>query len=108
MPRFIQFDLGQHALYRGYDKYLVPVAPMVGGRHVASDKRNRFPYFFASHPGLLLVVEFIAPEHLSPRKNIVPGSRDEKKHDMNASCCFRGLSVPTPTRCVYWRSSTFF
>ena len=35
------------------------------------------PTVFRFLPRLLLVVEFVAPEHLSPRRSIVPGSRDE-------------------------------
>ena len=39
---------------------------------------NAPPVVLRILPGLqLLVVEFVAPEHLSPRRSIVPGSRDE-------------------------------
>jgi len=43
------------------------------------------PRDFRFYPGLLLVVEFVAPEHLSPRRSIVPRSRDEGKHNIYAS-----------------------
>ena len=33
-----------------------------------------------------LDVGFVAPEHLSQRSSFVPGSRDEGKHDVYASC----------------------
>ena len=47
--------------------------------------RESAPRDFGFLPGLLLVVEFVAPEHLSPRWSIVSGSRDEGIHDMYAS-----------------------
>ena len=40
------------------------------------------PLFFCFLPGLLLVVEFVAPEHLSPRRSIAPSSRDEGKNSI--------------------------
>ena len=55
------------------------------GRKTCMRYATEPPRDFRFYPGLLLVVEFVAPEHLSPRRSIVPRSRDEGKHNVYAS-----------------------
>ena len=58
------------------------------------------PLVFRFLPGLLLVVEFVAPEHLSPRWSIAPGSRDEGKKDIpHVRFTLEGLSFPPRSLC---------
>lgn len=38
--------------------------------------------YYPFPPGLLVVVEFVAPEHVSPTRVIVPDRRGEEKHDI--------------------------
>ena len=39
------------------------------------------PIGFRFLPGLLLVVEIVAPKHLSSRRSIAPGSRDKGQYE---------------------------
>ena len=55
------------------------------GRKTCMRYATEPPRDFRFYPGLLLVVEFVLPEHLSPRRSIVPRSRDEGKHNIYAS-----------------------
>ena len=50
---------------------------------------------------------FVAPEHLSPRRSIVPGSRDEGKHDTpHVRLTLGGLSFP-PRSLVFSSINTY-
>ena len=51
------------------------------GRKTCSMRYAKVPPIFSRIlPGLLLVVEFVAPEHLSLRRSVMQGSRDDGIH----------------------------
>ena len=46
--------------------------------------RESSSHSFSLPPWTTIGVEFVAPGHLSPRRSIVRGNRDEGQHDMYA------------------------
>ena len=75
MTRMFHFVSGQQVL----------TSIIHSGRKTCMRYATEPPRDFRFSPGLLLVVEFVLPEHLSPRRSIVPRSRDEGKHNIYAS-----------------------